>query len=79
MNNYRKYRIIEENGYFYPQEKRWFYWVYLDNMVESITLDKYYKSHSECFSLELAKKVINNRIDYLKRPKDKMIIHEYDE
>lgn len=71
-----QYRIIEDNGLFYPQERFLFWWYYLDNKEESITWDNSCKRNSKCLSLEEANSVIKSRISYLK---PKLIIHKYKE
>jgi len=70
----RKYRIIQTNNHFYPQEKRWVWWEFLDNLTPKFTWDKDRKYHSMCYSKEDAEKVIAKRIKYLTRIK---IIHKY--
>lgn len=71
----RKYRVIEINNLFYPQEKRWFCWVYLDNLIEGFTWNNDRNYHSICYSKADAEGVIEKRIKYLS-PKKK-VIHEY--
>lgn len=71
----RKYRILEVNNKFYPQEKKFFSWAYLDNLTPRITWGKSHISESECESKECAEKLIDRRIRYLGL--GKKIVHEY--
>lgn len=71
----RKYRILEVNKRFYPQEKRWFIWRYIDNLCSHITWGKNHMSESECKSKDYAEKIIEARIRYL--GDGKKIVHEY--
>ncbi len=71
----KKYRILEINNKFYPQEKKFFGWVYLDNLNTRYTWGKRYISESECESKEYAEKVIEKRIRHLGIIKK--IVHEY--
>ena len=70
-----KYRIVEENGMFYPQEKEcWlFSWMYID--CYSVEFTWYLRINSVCESLFEAEEIIQKRIKYLN--KKKQIIHEY--
>lgn len=65
-----KYRIIQENEWFYPQEKAnvFYPWVFLDNWFAHNTwlLDK---DECRCNSLERAIEVIEKRINFKKKPK----------
>ena len=71
----RKYRILEVNNCFYPQEKKWFSWVYLDNLIPRVTWSKRYICESVCSSKDYAEKVIEKRIMHL--GSGKKIVHEY--
>lgn len=74
-----KYRIIEEGGNFYPQEKKTILspWKFLDNYWESI-LWLYDRHESICNSMEDAIEVIEKRIEFLGEPKKvKKVIHKY--
>jgi hypothetical protein len=72
----RKYRILEESeNRFYPQEKKWYGWVYLDNLNPAFTWSSHRNYHSRCNSKIEAEKCIEKRIKYLLEPK--LIIHEY--
>ena len=71
----RKYRIIEINNLFYPQEKRWLCWMYLDTMIQEFTWDIDKDYHSMCKSKADAEIVIEKRIKYLSSKKK--VIHEY--
>jgi len=73
----RKYRVLEIDNRFFPQEKRWFWWVYLDNMVESITWSGEFKNHSECWDLNEAKDVIRKRKLWLRIKYKQPIVHNY--
>jgi hypothetical protein len=70
-----KYRILEENGKFYPQEKRFWLiaWEYIDR--DEVYLTWSIKNNSICKSLNEAEEVIEKRI--AKINKKKSIIHEY--
>ena len=70
----RKYRILEINSRFYPQEKKWFIWKYLDNLTPKITWSKNYMYQSGCSSKDWAEDVIEERIKYL--GSGKRTIHE---
>ncbi len=71
----RKYRIIEIDNHFYPQEKRWLQWVYLDNIIPCFTWNNDRDYHSMCNSKADAEIVIERRIKYLSPKKE--VIHEY--
>ena len=73
----KKYRILEINNCFYPQEKRWFSWVYLDNLISRLTWGESLVHQSECESKECAEKVIEKRIKYLGSGKKIVREHEY--
>ena len=73
----RKYRVLELENRFFPQEKRWFWWVYLDNMVTSITWSEESRHYSECWNLSDAKDVIRKRKLWLRIKYGKPIIHNY--
>jgi hypothetical protein len=72
-----KYRILEENGVFYPQEKRFWLcgWKYIDNLNPAFTWSTNRNYHSRCGYKIDAEKSIDKRIQYLLPPKQ--IIHEY--
>ncbi len=74
----RKYRVLEIDNRFFPQEKRWLCWKYLDNIVASITWCESFKDHSECWNLSDAKDVIRKRKLYLRIKYRKPIIHNYE-
>lgn len=71
----RKFRIIEVNNRFYPQEKKWFSWKYLDNLMVRVTWCKNNINESECKSKEDAENIIKRRIAFLGIGKE--VIHEY--
>ena len=76
-----KYRILEERNGVYAQEKATMLhrWRWLDNRNADITWDdKYYRGlHAYCSSLDEAKRVIENRIEYVKYIKKYPKIHKY--
>jgi hypothetical protein len=76
-----KYRIVEERNGVYAQEKATMLhrWRWLDNRNADITWDdKYYRGiHAHCSSLDEAKRVIENRIEYVKCIKKYPKIHKY--
>jgi hypothetical protein len=71
----RKYRILQINDKFYPQEKRLFYWRYFDTiqLISSWVNDRDY--HAVYSSILDATAAIERRIEYLEKPK--VTIHEY--
>jgi hypothetical protein len=73
----KKYRILQIMDSFYPQEKAWCGWVYLDKNVarKSHPLSKI--GFSYCASIIEAEEVIRKRIEYSKINKDSVIVHEY--
>jgi hypothetical protein len=71
----RKYRILQINNKFYPQEKRLFNWRYLDTKIYSYTWGCNREYHALCSGILDAKIVIERRIKYLEKPK--VTIHEY--
>ncbi len=71
----KKYRILQIGNRFYPQESRWFGWVYLDNLIASTTWSKRSRTQSLCETKEHAEKIINKRIKFLENAKH--TIHEY--
>lgn len=76
----RKYRILEIENLFLPQEKKLFWWVYLDNIVPSITWFFFFESdshRSECWDLSEAKDVIRKRKLWLRIKYGIPIIHNY--
>lgn len=73
----RKYRVLEIENRFFPQEKRWFWWVYLDNLVASVTWREEFRNRSECLNLSDAKDVIRGRKLYLRIKYREPIIHNY--
>jgi len=72
----RKYRIMELNHLFYPQEKHWFEWMYIDNMSGKIIWHDSNKHHSKCESFDYAKRCIERRKDWLENGGIKPIYHE---
>ena len=66
-----KYRIIKENGLFYPQEKANVFspWEFIDNCFASMTWRSIKKRESRCDSIERAIEVIEKRMDFKKKPK----------
>lgn len=71
----RKYRILEFHNGFYAQEKKLFFWRYIDNYLLT-TDDKIdYESH-KCKDLATAKYVIELRINYITK-REKFIVHKY--
>jgi len=72
----RKYRILELHDGFYPQEKKWFNWRYIDGTFQFLTdLEKKTSDH-KCKDLATAKYVIELRIEYIKK-REKFIVHKY--
>ncbi len=71
----RKYRILEVNNCFYPQEKKWLSWVYLDNLIPKLTWGESRVQQSVCESKEYAEKVIEKRIKFI--GSGKRVIHEF--
>jgi hypothetical protein len=71
----RKYRILQINDKFYPQEKRLFKWRYLDTEIYSYTWGRNREYRALCSGISYAKEVIERRIKYLEKPK--VTIHEY--
>lgn len=74
----RKYRVLECWDGFFPQEKKWFKWKYIDNMIiERVDSKKHNECH-KCKDLGSAKWVIQLRINFLNKM-DKVIIHKYEQ
>jgi len=73
----RKYRVLEINNRYFPQEKRWFWWRYLDNLMPNIAWREEYKIHSECWNLSDAQDVIRKRKLWLRIKYAKPIIHNF--
>lgn len=74
----RKYRVLQIGDNFYPQEKRWFEWLYIDNRHTGFTWDKKSKNQSACINLEYAKQVIVRRKQWLINNSKEPIIHYVD-
>ena len=75
-----KYRIIKENGLFYPQEKANVFspWEFIDNCFASMTWRSIKKRESRCDSIERASVLIAKIMDYKKKPKKpKRVIIKY--
>jgi hypothetical protein len=75
-----KYRIIKENGLFYPQEKANVVspWLFIDNCFASMIWRSTNKRESRCDSIERAIEVIEKRMDFNKKPKKpKRVIIKY--
>jgi hypothetical protein len=71
-----KYRIVETQQGFYPQEKKYllWFWEYLDNLVPHITWsDNNNKYQSVVPTYDKALQIILNRKKYLKNKKFKKI------
>jgi hypothetical protein len=74
----RKYRILECFDGFFPQEKKWFKWKYIDNfLINRVDSKKHLESH-KCKDLGTAKWVIELRINFLNKM-DNVIIHKYEQ
>lgn len=71
----RKYRIVEFDGGFYPQEKKFYFWVFIDNLSPKYVWGSDKDYQSRCISLDDAKLVIEKRIKFLNS--QKIIIHPY--
>ena len=74
-----KYRIIKENGLFYPQEKANVFspWLFLDNWIAESTW-VFDQGEAICDSMEEAMEVIEKRINFKKKPKKpKRVIIKY--
>jgi hypothetical protein len=76
-----KYRIIEDASGFYAQERKtiFHFWRWLDknNPCCCWLLSRLGQEWSRCASLEVAKSVIEKRIDYLKHQRQFPITHKY--
>ena len=71
----KQYRILEIDGIFFPQEKKFWWWEYLDkDYIEDTWIDRA-RYYSACVSKEAAETIIEKRIKYNNPPKD--IIHKY--
>jgi hypothetical protein len=72
----RKFRIVELKNRFYPQEKRWYGWRYIDHCFGEFTWNESDKDRSECESFEYANRCIERRKDWLSGIYAKPIYHE---
>ena len=75
-----KYRIFEDDKGFYAQERKtiFHFWRWLDkNHPCSCWFSPLGQKWSQCASLEVAKSVIEKRIEYLKHHKQFPRIHKY--
>jgi hypothetical protein len=72
----RKYRVMELDNSFYPQEKQWCGWRYVDQLFGQFIWSKWNKEHSKCESLEYAKRCIERRKEWLEKGNEKPIYHE---
>lgn len=61
----RKYRIMETDNGYYPQEKKWFKWKFVDHLFGEFTWDKNNKHESKCDSFDYAKRCIERRKEWL--------------
>lgn len=71
----RKYRVLQVGNIFYPQEKRFLCWRYIDGTFHEFTWSNFDKDRSECESLLYAKGMIKKRKEFLLSIKQKPIIH----
>jgi hypothetical protein len=71
----KKYRIVETRFEFYPQEKHWFGWMYIDNLVGNILWTESNKKHSKCDNYEYAVRCIERRKEWLENGSKFPIYH----
>lgn len=69
------YRVLQIRDNFYPQERKFLSWKYIDSIHYRHTWDKEYRHLSYCTDIEDAKKVITKRRNWLEHNKLKPIIH----
>lgn len=68
---------MELSDGYYPQEKRWFGWQFIDNLVGGFTWGKLeHKYHSKCDSFDYAKRCIERRKEWVLKGNAKPIYHD---
>lgn len=72
----KKYRIVEKDGKFYPQVKKWYGWMGFYFYYKSSNNGEYYLS-DYTFKLEEAQRAIDNDIYNSNQPNPSKIIHPY--
>lgn len=72
----RKFRIVELKNIFYPQEKRWYGWRFIDSSFGEFTWNSFDKDRAECESFEYANRCIERRKELLNKLNSKPIYHE---
>jgi hypothetical protein len=72
----RKYRIVELRFGYYPQEKHWFSWKYIDHLNGDFLWSEKSRKYSKCDTLEHAMRSIERRKEWLKEGSKFPIYHE---